>query len=124
MMTKLFEKLTEKTFEAYALAHYDNPQCLSIDEFYDDLAKFKYVKRLLRKYKETGDIRERLVLNHLISIYNVFPIQVANHMIFYKIEKKLWMVLKPFLIYLNYLPDGMLQNIEPDLNIVKKLQNV
>ena len=77
-MLKVFDQLTEKNFEAYAVRHYNNPQCLSIDEFYEDLARFKYVKRLLRKYLETGDIKERLVLNHLIAIYNVFSIQAAD----------------------------------------------
>ena len=123
-MMKLFDELTEKNFEAYAVRHYNNPQCLSIDEFYEDMAKFKYVKRLLRKYRECGDIRERLVLNHLIAIYNVFSIAAANHMMFYRIEKDLWGTLKPFLVFLNYLPDGMMQGIESDMKIAKRLQDI
>ena len=123
-MMKLFDELSEKNFEAYAVRHYNNPQCLSIDEFYEDMAKFKYVKRLLRKYRETGDIRERLILNHLISIYNVFSIGAANHMMFYRIEKDLWGALKPFLVFLNYLPDGMMQNVESDMKIAKRLQDI
>ena len=121
---KVFDQLTEKNFEAYAVRHYNNPQCLSIDEFYEDLARFKYVKRLLRKYLETGDIKERLVLNHLIAIYNVFSIQAANHMMFYRIEKELWPILKTFLIFLSYIPEGMMQDIGTDIFIAKRLQNI
>ena len=121
---KLFDQLTEKNFEAYAVRYYNNPQCLSIDEFYEDVARFKYIKRLLRKYRETGEIKERLILNHLIALYNVFSIQAANHMILYRIERDLWGTLKPFLVFLNYLPDGMLQDIESDMKIVKKLQDI
>lgn len=123
-MMKVFDQLTEKNFEAYAVRHYNNPQCLSIDEFYEDLARFKYVKRLLRKYLETGDIKERLVLNHLIAIYNVFSIQAANHMMFYRIEKELWPILKTFLIFLSYIPEGMMQDIGTDIFIAKRLQNI
>ena len=68
-MIKLFDELNEKNFESYAVRHYNNPQCLSIEEFHEDLARFKYVKRLLRRYIETGEIKERLVLNHLITLY-------------------------------------------------------
>ena len=124
IMLKLFGKLTESNFEAYAIRHYQNPHCLSIEEFYDDLAKFKYIKRLLRKYIECGEIRERLILNHIISIYNVFPISAANHMMFFRIEKNLWEVLKPFLIFLNYLPENMMSSVKSDMCIVKRLQDI
>jgi hypothetical protein len=123
-MLKVFDQLTEKNFVAYAVRHYSNPQCLSIEEFQEDLARFKYVKRLLRKYLETGDIKERLVLNHLIAIYNVFSISAANHMMFYRIEKELWPVLKTFLIFLSYLPEGMMQDVPTDIVIAKRLQNI
>lgn len=121
---KLFDELNEKNFEAYAIRHYSNPQCLSIDEFFEDLARFKYVKRLLRKYRETGEIKERLVLNHLISLYNVFPIPAVNHMLFYRIERDLWPVLKPFMIFLSSLPDGMMNQIAIDARVAKRLQEI
>jgi hypothetical protein len=123
-MMNVFDKLTDKNFEAYAVRHYNNPQCLSIDEFYEDVARFKYVKRLLRKYRDTGEIKERLVLNHLIAIYNVFSIPAANHMMFYKVEKDLWPALKTFLLFLNYLPDGLMAQISTDMVIAKRLQEI
>ena len=123
-MIKLFDELNEKNFESYAVRHYSNPQCLSIEEFHEDLARFKYVKRLLRRYIETGEIKERLVLNHLITLYNVFPIAAANHMMFYRIERELWPALKAFLLFLDYLPEGMMNSVTIDLMVAKRLQEV
>jgi hypothetical protein len=122
---KLFNELNNDNFELYAAKYYRNSSCISPEEFYEDLARFKYVLRLLRKYRETGIIQERLVLNHIIVIYNVFEIHAANRMIFYRIEPDLWPSLKPFLIYLNYLPeDNNYNHISIDLNIAKKLQTI
>ena len=124
MKLKLFDELNEDNFEAYAIRHYSNPQCLSVDEFHEDLARFKYVKRLLRRYIETGEIKERLVLNHLISIYNVFPISSANRMMFHRIESELWPALKTFLTFLNYLPEDLLEDVPADMLIAKKLKEI
>lgn len=121
---KLFDELTEDNFEAFAIRNYNNPQCLSVEEFFEDLSRFKYIKRLLRKYKESGEIHERLVLNHLIVIYNVFSIPVANKMILHRIEKDLWPQLKTFLIFLGYLPEDALKDITVDLRIAKKLKEI
>mgnify|MGYP003347734647 CR=1 FL=1 len=85
---------------------------------------FKYVKRLLRKYIQTGEIQERLVLNHLIIIYNVFGIEAANRMSFFRLESELWSALKTFLIYLNYLPEEEKIEIPLDDKIVKILRNI
>jgi hypothetical protein len=104
-MMKVFEELNEENFLIFAAKHYNNPQCMDIEEFHDDLARFKYIKRLLRKYASTGIIQERLVLNHIIVLYNVFGILPANKMIWFKIEPELWPALKTFLVYLNYLPE-------------------
>jgi hypothetical protein len=97
---------------------------LDIEEFYDDLARFKYIKRLLRKYQQSGLIQERLVLNHLIVLYNVFGIEASNRMVFYKIEKELWPSLKPFLVFLNYLPEKEKVEIPLDEYIVKTLRSL
>lgn len=121
---KLFDELTEENFELFAAKHYNNPQCVEIEEFHEDLARFKYLKRLLRKYIQTGEIQERLVLNHLIIIYNVFGIEAANRMSFYRIEEELWPALKTFLIYLNYLPEKQRVEIPLDPNIVKILRSI
>tara|TARA_Y100000033_G_C2694641_1_gene85455 strand:+ start:213 stop:581 length:369 start_codon:yes stop_codon:yes gene_type:complete len=121
---KLFNELNNANFELYAAKYYNNPQCLSADEFYDDIARFKYVVRLLRRYRDTGKIQERLVLNHLISIYNVFKIPAANRMMFHKVDIDLWPALKTFLVYLNYLPLDLHKNINIDLRIAKKLKEL
>jgi len=121
---KLFDELTEDNFTLFAAKHYNNPQCLDIAEFEDDLARFKYVKRLLRRYQQSGDLQERLILNHLIIIYNVFGIPAANRMCFYRIEEELWPALKTFLVYLNYLPENERVEIPLDQNIVSTLRKI
>jgi ribosome-interacting GTPase 1 len=121
---KLFDDLTEENFELFAAKHYNNPQCVDVAEFQEDLARYKYVKRLLRKYQQTGEIQERLVLNHLIVIYNMFGISAANRMSFYRIEEELWPALKTFLVYLNYLPENEKVEIPLDQNIVKVLRSI
>lgn len=95
--------LTEANFLLYAAKHYDNPHCVDVEEFHDDLARFKYIKRLFTKYKESGQIKERLVLNHLIIIYNLFG-EMATQMLFLKLDGQ-WHYLKPFLLKINRLPE-------------------
>ena len=97
-------ELNEDNFLLYAIKHYDNPYCKGMNEFLDDLKRFKYLKRLLRKYNATKDLKERLILNHIIVIYNLFGSDAATKMLFYKIEKKYWSQLKTFLVFLNYMP--------------------
>ena len=121
---KVFEELNEENFLLFAAKYYNNPQCLDVDEFYDDLSRFKYIKRLLRKYQQSGIIQERLVLNHIIVLYNVFGIEAANRMIFYKIEKELWPALKTFLVYLNYLPEKDKIEIPVDEYVVSILEKI
>jgi len=100
----LFNKVDESNFLLYAAKHYDNPQCFDTVEFYDDLNRFKYLKRLFNKYIETGDIKERLIINHIVILYNVFGVEASNRMLFLKL-KGYEKFLKPFLIFLNNLPD-------------------
>lgn len=102
--------LTEKTFLLYAAKWYDNPQCVEMEEFYDDLKRFNYLKRLFNRYKETGDIKERLVLNHLVVLYNVFGPK-ATEMLFLKL-KNYYQYLKPFVLYMNLLPEIVYVNNE------------
>ena len=121
---KLFSELNNANFELYAAKHYKNLQCLDAEEFYEDIAKFKYVVRLLRRYRDTGKIQERLVLNHIITIYNVFEMAAATRMMFYRVDIDLWPALKTFLVYLNYLPENLHKNINIDLNIATKIKNL
>lgn len=99
----MIEKLDESNFLLYAAKHYNNSQCCDTVEFYDDLNRFKYIKRLFNKYTETGDLKERLILNHLTVLYNVFGVEATTRMLFVKLENQYHM-LKPFLILLGTLP--------------------
>ena len=101
----LFDDLNEKNYIHFAMKYYDNRQCTSIEEFNEDLNKIKYVKRLFNRFLETGELRTNLILNHLIVIYNVFENEAATRMLFFRVEKKFYSILKPFLIFLNRLPE-------------------
>ena len=103
-MMKIFDTLNKRNFELFAAQNYNNPECLDIEEFKEDLARFKYLKRLLRRYELADDLQIRLILNHIIVLYNVFGIEAANRMLWYKIEPEHWTYIKPFLVFLNYLP--------------------
>ena len=100
-----FDDLTEENFLMFAMREYNNMQCTDIEEFYDDLKKVKYIKRLFNIYKNDGQLKERLILNHLITWYNVFPVQAGTRILFYKIEEHFWPMLKTFLIFLDRMPD-------------------
>lgn len=119
-----FDKLTGKNFLLFAAKSYDNPQCMTEDEFQEDLQRFKYIKRLFNRYETTGELNERLILNHLIVLYNVFGIKEANHMMFYKIEEKNWPLLKTFLVYLNYLPEDQYVEIPLDQKVIEVLRKI
>ena len=73
-MMDIFEELNDENFTLFAIRHYDNPQCTSTEEFYEDIRRFRYLKRLLKRYKKTGELRERLILNHLIVLCNLFGV--------------------------------------------------
>lgn len=94
--------LTESTFLLYASKHYDNPQCSDISEFEEDLKRFQYLRKLFGRYRQDNDLKERLILNHLIIIYNVFGPEATN-MLFMKLHE-FHDCLKPFVEYLNFMP--------------------
>lgn len=105
----MFDELIDDTnFVLYAARHYDNPQCHDVSEFYDDLKRFKYLKRLFSKYQDTGELKERLILNHLTILYNVFG-SATTKMLFYKLDGYLE-YLKPFVVLLGYMPDRITTN--------------
>ncbi len=103
--------MNEKNFLLYAMKHYDNPQCVEVEEFTDDLRKIKYIKRLFNQYAMDGTLKERLLLNHIIVFYNVFPVRAATRILFYKIEEKFWPMLKTFLVYLHFMPEDKIESI-------------
>ena len=107
----IFDDLNEKNFLLYAMKEYNNPQCTNVDEFNDDLKKIKYIKRLLNQYVSEGVLKERLLLNHIIVFYNVFPPAAATRILFFKIEESFWPMLKPFLFYLKLMPEDRIESI-------------
>lgn len=98
------DKLDETNFLLYAAKHYDNPHCYDTLEFYDDLNRFKYIKRLFNRYEETGELKERLIINHLTVLYNIFGVEAATRLLFLKLRGH-YHFLKPFLILMGYMPD-------------------
>jgi hypothetical protein len=99
----MHERLAEDNFLLYAAKHYNNIGCFDTEEFFADLKRFKYLKRLFNKYKETGELKDRLILNHIIIIYNIFGIEPATRMLFFRLTGH-YDCLKPFLEFLGYLP--------------------
>jgi hypothetical protein len=99
-----FNELNEETFLLFAIKHYENPQAVTEDDFHKDLNHFKYIKRLLKRYKNSGQLKTHLLINHFIILYNIFG-DATTPMLFYKIEKDLWSPMKTFIIFLNRLPD-------------------
>ena len=117
-------ELNEKNFVLYAARNYTNPRCLDPEEFEEDLTRFKYLKRLFSRYKDKHELQERLILNHLTVIHNVFGIRAATEMCFFKIDHAVWPALKTFLLYLNLLhPDDYLL-IPTDPIVIKSLQKL
>ena len=129
----IFDDLNDDNFLMYAMREYSNMQCTDIEEFYDDLKKIKYIKRLFNVYKNNGQLKERLILNHFIIFYNVFTVQAGTRILFYKIEKDFWPMLKTFLIYLDRMPDKiesirgeviLASNIQLDDGIISRLRSI
>ena len=100
-----FDRIDNKNIILYAQTYYDNDFCIDIQEFYNDLKKIKYIKKLLKKYVEKNKLSQRLILNHLISFYNVFESNAATRMLFYKIDQEYHSALKTFLVFLERMPD-------------------
>ena len=121
---KIFDKLTARNFELFAAQHYNNPEATDVEEFKEDLSRFKYLKRLLKRYETDDDLQERLILNHLIVIYNCFGIEAANHMVWFKINNEHYHYIKPFLVFLHYLPEEEKVEIGMDPEIVERLRGL
>jgi len=120
----IFKELTEKNLFLYAAKHYKNPKFADIDEFYEDLKRFKYIKRLLNRYLETDDLAERLLLNHFIVVFNMFGIEASLEILELKLEDRHWPIVKPFLIFLNYIRNDQYTGIAMDPNVVDILRKI
>lgn len=128
----MFEDLNNENFIIYAMKAYDRPNCL-MSEFKEDMKKFNYLKRLFHKYRKAGELREQLVLNHLVVIYNVFGPEPATRMLFYRMAKEDYSALKTYLIFLNCMPnvvkgirgqDIRSSDIEVDMTIAEALRKI
>jgi hypothetical protein len=125
--------LHDENFLIYAAKHYDRPHIIQ-SEFEDDLKRIKYVKRLLRKYRQTGDCKERLILNHIIILSNVFGVDATVNMLFFKTDAEDYPVLKTFLLFLQFMPDNLSvsfdkyyviqKDITVDIHIAKRLRQI
>jgi hypothetical protein len=99
-----FSQLTNDNIILFAVKNYNNPCCHSLKEFNEDLEKLKYIKRLMKRYNTKGILKDRLILNHLITLYNVFPIEPCTRILFFRLESPLWPILKTFLVFLDLMP--------------------
>ena len=120
----VFDDLNEKNFLLYAMKEYDNPQCVQVEEFYDDLKKVKYIKRLLNQYLNEGILKVRLLLNHIIVLNNVFGADACATLLLYKIQEDYWPVLKSFLLFLNILTADELSEVKKNEEVYKVLKEL
>ena len=120
----MYEKITNDNIMMFAIKHYDNPQCEGEKEFYDDMKRFKYIKRLLRKHNDTGILKERLLLNHIIVLKNLFGAEACVTLLLFKIQKEYWETLKSFLLFLNILRSDELSHIVEDKDVLEVLEKL
>jgi hypothetical protein len=121
-----FDELNEDNYLLFAIKFYDNPQAITMEDFQSDLKRIRYVKRLLKRYKNTGDLKTHLILNHLIILFNVFH-DATVPLLFYNLESELWPSIKSFLLFLNRLPEypkTEIHNIEEDVECLSQLQAI
>tara|TARA_B110000285_G_scaffold21877_1_gene21151 strand:+ start:541 stop:909 length:369 start_codon:yes stop_codon:yes gene_type:complete len=119
-----FKILTHETIDLFAQKNYNNPSDVNREEFDDDMKRFKYLKRLFRKYDMSKEFKARLIINHIIVLANMFGIDASTTLLFFKIDKEHWSILKTILIFLNYMPEEELIDIEIDQNVMEKLKRI
>ena len=121
-----FDELNENNYIMFAIKHYDNPHAVTQEDFYEDMKRFKWIKRHLKRYRTTGILKSHLLINHFIILYNVFG-DAATPLLFYKIDKDLWPIIKSFVIYLGRLPEypkSSLHDIQIDEDCLKDLNTI
>ena len=122
----IFNELNDDNFILFAIKNYENPQAVTKEDFDRDINHFKYIKRLLKRYKNTGVLKTHLLLNHFIILYNIFG-EATTPMLFYKIDEELWSTMKTFIIFLNRLPEypkTYIHDIKVDLDCLKELNKI
>lgn len=121
-----FDELNEHNYIMFAIKHYENPHAVTQEDFYEDLKRFKWIKRLLKRYKTTGILKSHLLINHFIILYNVFG-EAATPLLFFKIDNDLWPVIKSFVVYLGRLPEfpkSTLHDIPVDVDCLRNLNQI
>lgn len=123
------QPLNDDNIVYFAMKNYSNPSCKDVEEFLEDFNRIKYIKRLFNRYEQNGVLRERLILNHIITLYNVFGVIASTRMLFNRVDEKHYSILKTFLVYLNYCPENKFDNIDIvsiplDTKIVKQLRSL
>lgn len=121
-----FDELNEHNYIMFAIKHYENPHAVTQEDFYEDLKRFKWIKRLLKRYKTTGILKSHLLMNHFIILYNVFG-EAATPLLFFKIDNDLWPVIKSFVVYLGRLPEfpkSTLHDIPVDVDCLRDLNQI
>jgi hypothetical protein len=121
-----FDELNEDNYIMFAIKHYENPHAVTQEDFYEDLKRFKWIKRLLKRYQTTGILKSHLLINHFIILYNVFG-EAATPLLFFKIDRELWPVVKSFVVYLGRLPEyprSALHDIPMDGNCLQDLSKL
>ena len=122
----IFNELNDDNFVLFAIKNYENPQAVTKEDFDKDLNHFKYIKRLLKRYKNNGELKTHLLINHFIILYNIFG-EATTPMLFFKIEEELWSPLKTFVVFLNRLPEypkSYIHNIESDEYCLSELDRI
>ena len=126
----MFDVINNDNFFLYAAKNYDNPSCTGLDDFYEDLNHIKYIKRLFNRYENKGELKDGLITNHLLTLYNIFGNSTTT-ILFFKLEESYWSLLKTFLVGLNRLPDvvhgleqGEINTVDIPLNqeVIKRLR--
>ena len=122
----IFNELNEDNFLLFAIKNYENPQAVTKEDFDKDLNHFKYIKRLLKRYKNTGQLKTHLLLNHFIILYNIFG-EATTPMLFFKIEEDLWSSMKSFIIFLGRFPEyphSAIHDIQVDMFCLSELYKI
>jgi hypothetical protein len=120
----VFNELNEDNLFLYAAKHYYNPKFSDIEEFYEDLKRFKYIKRLVNRYLDHGELAERLILNHLIVVFNAFGAEAMLNILELKLDEKHWPVVKPFLVFLKYIANDQYTQVPMDHIVINELRKI
>ena len=120
----MYKKITSENVTMFAIRNYNNPHCEGEKEFYDDMKRFKYIKRLLRKYRDTNILKERLLLNHIIILHNLFGAEACVTLLLFKIQREYWGTLKSFLLFLNIIRPDELKEVQVDKGVLGVLEKL